>query len=1484
MKAKGIKPRHRSPAPPPLTALPCNLMVLSAVMLLMSRVGMTFTPLAPPVTFVEAWGGVRSLHASLPFTLPPPPEPPPSLSPVPSPDPASSIDGEGDEEPNGSVNQLKCLAPAELDELLCCQFIAGSSVPTNDPLLHTWTDLSTHVSDSWWKSLVCCLCRWPTTSFGPLGLLAGLDDDLIAIVDTGASLCVTPFRDDFETYSPETGRVLKGLTQGVTIAGTGVVRWNIEVDGKVVELKLRALHVPTSEVRLLSPQQLKKEHQPLIPKIEIEADSVMIHFAEGALSCPCNESNLPFVQLSTVKRKEADVQALNACVMAEANQNLTVSQKALLKWHCRLGHLGFRDVQRIMKSGALGHDPVIKAASNTDLNKTPLVCGSCAYAKAKRRPTRKKTDRSSSSPTDQDKLLSKEVLIPGQKVSMDHFIVSTPGRLFSSRGSEPTSKMYKGGVIFKDHASNFVFAEPVVNFTAGEAIRAKRAFEREMHSMGVTVLNYHTDNGVFTASQFQDELAGMEQGMTLSGVGAHHQNAVAEREIGILFNLARAQMLHAKLRWPKAVSATLWPMVLKHTQHLVNHIPGRNNVCPLDLILKSTVPREPLRNLHVWGAPAYVLDPKLQDGHKIPKWEPRSRQGLHLGWSPLHASTVPLILNLSTGHISPQFHVVFDDWFTTVSTADKSPLDDIENEVWSQLFNDHRFQAHFDDDDPMDLDDEWLSELERLEKHQRAVAKVQSRLPAQLDQPPADAPPPAPLTQLPPLPTDPPLAPPLPMEQGPPVPPVPLNPPRAPVPPPPMDPGQQREQPTAPTPAKPKRKAPALDPVTPPKGPRPRPPPGRFKGMCAAMIALIGNHNLTLMADTVRGSPAGFLAMNSYNAVTDTLDEVDYFSYRAITAPKTKGKKGFDPDFPTYAQAMSSPEAHEWQAAMDEEVKVLIGMNTWTLVPRSEATRLGKKVIKSTWAFRQKRSPSGEATKKKARFCVRGDLQSKFEEFESYSPVVQWSTVRLMLILSIVHGLETRQVDYVNAFAQADLEKDVFIEIPQGFEHSNEVDCVLKLNKSLYGMSDAPLMFFELLKKNLKSIGFKQIEHIDPCLFVHKHAICLTYVDDCLWFGKDGAALDRLIKEMQGKMDLKVESRDVSAFLGIQFTRHGDTIELKQLGLIDKIIEATGLQDCNPKSTPADAKTLGKDKHGAPFSEQWNCASVVGMLLYLSGNSRPDIAFAVNQAARFTHDPKASHATAVKRIVKCLKGTRDRGLIFKPSTDWKVDCWVDADFCGLWGSEDPEDPIVSKSRTGYVITLAGCPLTWRSTLQQETSLSTMMAEYVALSTAMREMLPLKRLVKTIAKVVTGDENVKLTTLSDVFEDNNGALTVATLPRITPQSKFFAVNLHFFKEHVKTDSNPAGEIHIQKIETTKQLADIMTKGLVEDKFVPLRDRLMGWDLNSSPASESNVHSRGSVENVSPKMSPARDLNSNNEPLRLNNSNPTTRNPSQKKNRS
>jgi len=517
-----------------------------------------------------------------------------------------------------------------------------------------------------------------------------------------------------------------------------------------------------------------------------------------------------------------------------------------------------------------------------------------------------------------------------------------------------------------------------------------------------------------------------------------------------------------------------------------------------------------------------------------------------------------------------------------------------------------------------------------------------------------------------------------------------------------------------------------------------------------AMVgALVLTSDVRALAADVSRDVAAYKAYSSYDDVTSTFDgDIDYTAYQAVT--KKYKKKGDNPNFPTYAQAMASPELEAWREAMDKEVNTLVEMKTWTVVTRESVLRGGRLVLPTTWAFRLKRKPDGTAYQYKARLCVRGDLQILGEDYwQSYSPVCQWSTVRLLLIMSVVHGLHTRQVDYVNAFAQAELDKEVFVEFPKGYGHNNDDDCVLRLNKSLYGMVDAPVHFFNLLKGSLLSCGFQQKSYIDPCLFVSKTAICVSYVDDCLWVSYDAKAMDATIERMKTKMDLMVESDDISAFLGIQFTRSHGAIEMKQLGLIDKILKATGMEDCNAMSMPAEPKTLGKDADGKAFEEKWGYAQVVGMLLYLSSNSRPHICFVVHQAARFTHDPRASHAAGVKRIVRYLKGTRDRGLTFRPNKGFQVDCWVDADFCGLWGSEDPEDRTVAKSRTGFVITVAGCPLMWVSKLQTEVSVSTMMAEYVALSQAMRDMLPLKRLVKEIAQVVTGDEKVKVVLESDV---------------------------------------------------------------------------------------------------------------------------------------
>jgi hypothetical protein len=132
------------------------------------------------------------------------------------------------------------------------------------------------------------------------------------------------------------------------------------------------------------------------------------------------------------------------------------------------------------------------------------------------------------------------------------------------------------------------------------------------------------------------------------------------------------------------------------------------------------------------------------------------------------------------------------------------------------------------------------------------------------------------------------------------------------------------------------------------------------------------------------------------------------------------------------------------------------------------------------------------------------------------------------------------------------------------------------------------------------------------------------------------------------------------------------------------VIDYVGLTSANPDTTPA-VETLGADKDGLPFTEPWNYASAVGMLMYLSANTHPEIGFAVHQCARFTHAPKASRGKALKQICRYLKGCLDDGLILNPSQELAVDCYADADFAGLWGSENVQDPTCVKSRTGYVL-------------------------------------------------------------------------------------------------------------------------------------------------------------------------------------------------------
>ena len=360
-------------------------------------------------------------------------------------------------------------------------------------------------------------------------------------------------------------------------------------------------------------------------------------------------------------------------------------------------------------------------------------------------------------------------------------------------------------------------------------------------------------------------------------------------------------------------------------------------------------------------------------------------------------------------------------------------------------------------------------------------------------------------------------------------------------------------------------------------------------------------------------------------------------------------------------------------------------------------------------------------SKLKARYCICGDLQEG--EFDTHAQVISWSSIRVFLVLSITLKWHTCTIDFSNAFVQAKLDAPVWIHLPCGFksEHRYKKTC-LCLKKSLYGLSVAPRLWSQHLLSTLKKEGFVASKY-DSCLLIKLNMLIVLYVNDAGVCTKHD--IDELICRLT-KCGFELTCKgSFSEFLGIKFVHDKETgtITAMQQGL-KKILSATAMEDCSSNWVPATPTALWIDPDGEPMDEEWSYPSIIGMLLYLSTNTCPDITFTVSQVARFNHSPKKSHATAVKMIIHYLKPTIDKGTIIHPTSTLQLDCWVDATFRNLYHFDPDHEPSAIKLCTGYIITLGGCPLVWKSQLQLTMALSTQEGEYCALSQAMHTLIPI----------------------------------------------------------------------------------------------------------------------------------------------------------------
>ena len=253
---------------------------------------------------------------------------------------------------------------------------------------------------------------------------------------------------------------------------------------------------------------------------------------------------------------------------------------------------------------------------------------------------------------------------------------------------------------------------------------------------------------------------------------------------------------------------------------------------------------------------------------------------------------------------------------------------------------------------------------------------------------------------------------------------------------------------------------------------------------------------------------------------------------------------------------------------------------------------------------------------------------------------------------------------------------------------------------------------------------------------------------------------------------------------------------------------------------------MNRDLDGAPRKHDWLYRGAVGMLSYLCNSVRPEIQMAVHQTARFSVNPMRSHELAIMRIGRYLVQNPDQGVVYKIDRSKGLEVYADADFAGAWSAADSTNADNVLSRTGFVICYANCPIVWCSKLQTEIALSTAEAEYIALSHALREAIPIQNLTKELNCVVPlhlPDPDFCLT----VHEDNLSTIAMAESIKFTPRTKHIAIKYHHFRNRVRNSYNPKGDINIKYINTKQQLADIMTKPVDDVTFFTSRGLLCGW---------------------------------------------------------
>ncbi|XP_019175666.1 PREDICTED: uncharacterized protein LOC109170988 [Ipomoea nil] len=425
-------------------------------------------------------------------------------------------------------------------------------------------------------------------------------------------------------------------------------------------------------------------------------------------------------------------------------------------------------------------------------------------------------------------------------------------------------------------------------------------------------------------------------------------------------------------------------------------------------------------------------------------------------------------------------------------------------------------------------------------------------------------------------------------------------------------------------------------------------------------------------------------------------------------------------------------------------------------------------IIGCKWVFRTKRTADGLVERYKARLVAKGFNQVAGKDFfDTFSPVVKPTTVRILFSMAVTNNWTLRQLDVHNAFLNGHLAKTVYMKQPPGYEDLAHPGHVCLLQRSLYSLKQAPRAWFKRLHDYLISAGFSSSKtdvSFFCCTSVKSQVYLLVYVDDIFMMGSDATLVNSLLQRLASTFKIRDLGRP-GFFLGIETVQSGSGMVLSQRHYMNDLLNRSGMLDCKPLATPASV-THAVSSSDQPFDNPTQYRRIVGALQYLT-ITRPDLSYAVNRLCQFMHSLTTDHWTMVKRVLRYIKGTIDYGLRLSPSSTTAIHAYSDSDWAGC--------PIDRKSTSGFAVFLGSNLVSWLSRKQHTVARSSTEAEYKALADVAAEVTWIVSLLRELW--------LHSRQPSTLWCDNLGATYLCANPVFHAQTKHVEIDYHFVRDKV-----------------------------------------------------------------------------------------------------